>query len=363
MWPGIRHRRWVSILASLAGATFALAARGHGSSTTAIDRIAHPPLGLPVVPYPAGNPPTREKIALGKKLFFDVRLSADSAQSCGTCHKPSQAFTDTDRPTPFAGDGKPLPRNAPTVINSAFVAPLMHDGGAPSLESQVLTPLFAANEMANPSINDFVARIAGLPDYQSRFEAAFDEPVSIANIVKSIASYERSLLSANSPFDRWHFAEVTDAMSPAAKAGFKLFIGKAGCVVCHTIARNNALFTDHTYHNSGIGKLGVERSVGDRPADLGREAVTHEAGDRFRYLTPSLRNVATTPPYMRDGSLPTLDAVVRFYNSGGAANSGLDPLLHPLGLTEHEIAALVTFLESLTGDGLAALEREAREKP
>ena len=359
----MRLPRWVRCPAAVAAVIFALPAVANGGETSALDRVAHPPLGLPAVPFPASNPPTSEKIALGRKLFFDARLSTNGAQSCGSCHKPSEAFTQNDRSAPTGASGRPLRRNAPTVINSAFKARLMLDGEAPSLEAQVLTPLFAADEMGNPNIKDFVARIAAFPDYRRRFEAAFDQPASMATIGKAIASYERSLVSGNAPFDKWYFARVSDALSPDAQKGFELFSGKAGCVVCHSIGQENALFTDQSYHNSGIGSLGLKRRAEDRPADLGREAVTHDAGDRFKYATPSLRNVAMTAPYMHDGSLPTLDAVVRFYNSGGAANSGLDPAIHPLGLNEHEIAALVAFLEGLTGEDFAAVEGEAQNIP
>lgn len=342
-------------------ATVGTMALGGEGEVPALARIEHPPLGLPAVPLPQSNPPTAAKISLGRKLFFDARLSIDGHAACATCHKPGQAFTETNAPTQPGASGKPLPRNAPTLLNVAYMNRLMQDGEGHSLEAQILAPLFLPEEMGNTSIAAFVALIAALPDYAGMFDEAFGEPASIGAIGKALASYERTLISANAPFDRWRFASDETALSPQAKAGYELFTGKAGCSACHLVREHDALFTDQGFHNTGIGTR--TEAPAEHATDLGREAVTHELADRFKYRTPTLRNVARTPPYMHNGSLATLEEVVRFYNTGGFSNPGLDPLIRPLGLTEEEVASLVAFLESLTGDNLEALAHEAEAVP
>ena len=340
------------LLAAVGGLAF-----GAGDGQYALGRLLHPPLGLPALPLPVSNPPTAAKIALGRKLFFDTRLSADGRFACATCHQPGQAFTQTDLRTPNGASGKPLARNAPSLLNAAFMTSLMHDGEAHSLEAQILVPLFLPDEMGNTSISAFVERLGALPDYSGMFEAAFGERVSIGAIGKALASYERTLISANAPFDRWQLAGDKAALSPKAAAGYAIFTGKAGCSGCHVVGERDALFTDQGFHNTGIGVRAVPQA--GHATDLGREAVTHDPADRFKYRTPTLRNVARTAPYMHDGSLDTLEDVVRFYNAGGFSNSGLDSLIHPLGLADAEVASLVAFLDSLTGDNLDTLAREA----
>lgn len=337
-------------------ARFACAEEG---GEAALARVRQPPLGLPLAPKPASNPPAAAAIGLGRKLFFDARLSADGRLACASCHQPDRAFTQTGLRLPVGITGKPLARNAPSLLNVAYMRHIMQDGEAHSLEAQMLAPLFLPDEMGNTSIAAFVARVAALPDYAGAFEESFGEAASIANIGKALAGYERTLVSGNSPFDRWHFAGDEAALSPQAKAGYSLFTGKAGCASCHEIGEHDALFTDQGFHNTGIGARAGAEPQADHATDLGRETVTHDRADRFKYRTPMLRGVALTAPYMHDGSLASLEDVVRFYNAGGLPNPGLDPLIHPLGLTDEEIASLVAFLESLTGDNLDVLAREA----
>jgi len=204
-----------------------------------------------------------------------------------------------------------------------------------------------------------VLRVSALPEYAGRFENAFGEKATILNITKAIASYERTLLSANTPFDRWRYGGE-GTLPEAAREGFALFTGKAGCAACHTIGEADALFTDQGFHNTGTGARANRRRPPDQTADLGRETITHDPLDRFKYRTPSLRNVARTGPYMHDGSITSLREAVEFYNGGGAPTPGLDPLIRPLGLSGAEISCLVAFLESLTGDNIDDLANETQ---
>ncbi len=360
-----------------------------GQTFNLMAQIEQPPLGLPPVPVPADNPATAEKIALGRKLFFDRRLSLNNTFSCGMCHIPEQGFTSNELQTAVGIEGRTVRRNSPTLYNVAYFNNLFHDAREFSLEQQIWGPMLARNEMGNPSVGMVINKLQRLPDYDGLFQAAFDgKGPSMETIGAAIASYERSLLSADSPFDRWRFAGDETALADDAKRGFRLFNGKAGCAVCHTVQSGHALFTDDRLHNTGIGyrasmyvapptqslqvapgvALQVERAAfaaaAERPPnDLGRYEVTQDPRDRWRYKTPSLRNVALTAPYMHDGSLATLKEVVEFYNRGGVPNDLLDPLIRPLGLSAAEIEELVAFLESLTGSNVNALISDAFAAP
>lgn len=364
-----------------------MAVRAADFDQRALARLAAPPLGLPPVAIPTDNPPSAAKIALGRKLFFDRRLSRNGTMSCGICHVPEQGFTNNELARPIGTEGRSLRRNAPGLFNVAYAKLLFHDGRETRLETQIISPLLARVEMDNPSIGYVIARIGSLPDYAGRFEAAFGGGPTIGRLGDAIASYERSLLSANSAFDRWYFAREEPALSRQARAGFDLFTGKAGCGACHLIGDEDALFTDHRFHDTGIGyynskikpkaqapvpveiapgvRVSVSRAtletIGLPPAsDLGRHEVTLDPDDLWRFKTPGLRNVALTAPYMHDGSLATLEEVVGFYNHGGHPHPGIDPAVQPLGLSDREVSALVAFLESLTGDNLAELIADAR---
>jgi len=301
------------------------------------------------------------------------------------CHVPEQGFTAHELATSVGIGGRSVRRNAPTVLNVAWQRRLFHDGREVSLEDQVWGPLLAANEMGNPSIGYVVERIASLADYRGMFEAAFDgRGPSSARVGAALASYQRTLVAGDSRFDRWRFGSNASALSDVEKAGFELFAGKGRCAACHRVSERDALFTDHAFHNTGIGwrrtygvpeRTRVELAPGvyaelDRrtietfsepPAkDVGRYEITLDPKDRWAYKTPSLRNVALTAPYMHDGSLRSLEAVVEFYDRGGVDNPDKSPLLIPLGLTADERAALVAFLRTLTGSGVAALAADAR---
>ncbi|MFA7096198.1 MAG: cytochrome c peroxidase [Gammaproteobacteria bacterium] len=351
--------------------------------------IAQPPLGLPPVSVPADNPLTAAKVELGRKLFYDRRLSFNNTFSCAMCHVPEQGFTNNEIATAVGIEGRAVRRNAPTIYNTAYFPRLFHDGREHRLEHQVWQPLLAHNEMGNPGIGLVVEKVKRLPDYQGMFERAFDgRGPDMDTIGMAIASYERTLVSANSPFDRWHFGGDEGAVDDAVKRGFRLFTGKAGCAACHSIGEKEALFTDHAFHNTGIGwyfsmqrepevrrvrvapgatlevaPVVFEPFVAAAQNDLGLYEVTQDPDDRWRYRTPSLRNVALTAPYMHNGAFGTLEQVVEFYNQGGHAHEQLDPLIRPLHLTREEMADLVAFLKSLTGDNVATLVADAFAAP
>lgn len=351
--------------------------------------IISPPLGLPKVPVPLDNPVTESKIQLGKKLFYDRRLSLNNTVSCAMCHIAEQGFTNNELQKSIGFEGRSVKRNAPTMYNVAYYEQLFHDGRESTLENQVWQPLLAHNEMALPSIGQVIAKIKSLEDYDLMFEQAFDgQQADVKTIGQSIASYERTLVSANSPFDEWYFGKKTDVISESAQRGFKLFSGKAQCIACHTIKEDHALFTDNLLHNTGLGwnvamrkepekermliapgiymdiKKSIKDEVGNKAlADLGRYEVTQNPDDRWSYRTPILRNVALTAPYMHDGSIASLEAVVEFYNQGGFKNKNQSPLMNTLNLTKDEVQDIVEFLKTLTGDNVSELVSDAYTAP
>jgi len=359
------------------------------SNTELMELEKNPPLGLPPVPVPIDNPLTPEKVTLGQKLFFDRRLSLNNTMSCAMCHVPGQGFTNNELAMAVGIEGRTVRRNSPTILNTAYLKSLFHDGRETTLEQQIWGPLLAKNEMGNPSVSTVLEKIHNLADYQGRFKAAFDgRKASMETLGMAIASYERSLVSANSNFDRWYFGKQDSALIGGAKRGFKLFTGKAKCASCHTITNEYALFTDSLLHNTGLGYrasmgianetervqlapgvfVDVDPSILDKvgeppPADLGRYEITQNPQDRWKYNTPSLRNVALTAPFMHNGALSTLKEVVQFYNEGGISNEGLDPLIRPLNLTNDEIDDIVAFLRSLTGDNIETLVTDALATP
>ena len=355
----------------------------------ALSRILDPPPGLPPVPIPAENPPTTAKIRLGRKMFLDRRLSRNGTLSCAMCHVPEQGFTVNEIRTAVGNEGKGLRRNAPTLLNVAYAGPFFHDGREPELDLQPFDVFLNPDEMAAASLGAIVAKMRSLEEYTPLFEEAFGSPATVQNIGQAIGTYMRTLLSANSSFDRWHFGKDDTAFTDIARRGFRLFTGKARCSRCHSIETDRALFTDHRFHDTGIGwhnslvaarsrepvkvqlapgvttdldRTAVE-SVGEPPSnDLGRYEVTRDPVDRWLFKTPTLRNVALTAPYMHEGSFSTLREVVDFYDRGGHPHDGLDPVIRPLGLDAREIDELVAFLESLTGDNIKELVRDARSE-
>ena len=349
----------------------------------------HPPLGLPPLPQREQVRLNRASVALGRKLFFDRRLSLNNTISCAMCHVPEQGFTSNEMATAVGIEGRTVRRNAPTVLNAAYNELLFHDGRENRLSQQVWGPLLAKNEMGNPSVGFVLDKVRSLPDYAGLFEKAFDgEAPNMLNLGEALAAYQMTLNAAASPFDRWHFGGEEQAVEDKVKRGFALFTGKAGCSQCHLVNAESALFTDQQLHNTGIGyraslpepkrKERVQLAPGvfvevpeeiiaqvsePPPADLGRYEITQDPADRWKFKTPGLRNVALTAPYMHDGSLRSLREVVAFYNRGGVANPLLDARLRPLGLDDEEMDALVAFLESLTAGNLPLLVADALAAP
>ncbi len=286
------------------------------------------------VPAPADNPTTPEKVELGRKLFFDRRLSGDNTMSCATCHLPDRAYGDGLAVSPGAG-GQPLERNTQSCLNVAFFETLFWDGRADSLEEQALGPIQSTVEM-NQRLDELEAELAAIPGYVSMFRDVFESEPDRSGIAKSLAAFQRTLVTEPSPFDRYLGGEK-DALSADAKAGLALFQGEAGCVECH----NGPLLSDGGYYRLGVSFR-----------DEGRAAVTGRKQDRFRFRTPSLRNVAETGPYMHNGSMKTLEEVVTFYYRGipDAGPDGLRPDTSALRSRSYsEIDSIVAFLKSLTG--------------
>jgi len=303
------------------------------------------PLGLPPVPLPADNPPTADSIALGRKLFFDVRLSGDDTVSCATCHNPQLSFTDALAGS--RGIGKKIGRrNAPTILNAVYYSSFFWDGRAPTLEEQAGFPISNPDEMGQ-SHDLSIKKFEKIPEYKKEFELVYGPGrLTIEKIEIAIASYERTLLSGDSAFDRYMYGGDKAAMSEAAIRGLRLFTdkGKGNCVTCHVIGERSATFSDGKFHNLGAGV----NSKGEL-TDLGRYEQTKVDADRGAFRTPDLRNVAKTAPYMHDGSLKTLKDVVDFYDGGGTSNPHLDKEIKELKLSERDREDLVAFLESLTG--------------
>jgi cytochrome c peroxidase len=359
-----------------------------GRQTDLLKIIKKPPLGLPPVPIPSTNPITKEKISLGRKLFYDRRLSLNNTFSCAMCHIPEQGFTSNEMAKAVGIEGRTVRRNAPTLYNAAYFKTLFHDSRETILEQQIWSPLLAHNEMANPSIGYVIEKLKNTHDYNKLFKKAFGKDAGMETIGMAIASYERTLISANSAFDRWYYGKDKKALDDKAQNGFQLFNGKANCSGCHTITSNYALFTDNNLHNTGIGyaeamgKTDHPQRVQIAPGvfidveaklintvsetktnDLGRYEVTQNPQDRWKYKTPSLRNISLTAPYMHNGIFETLQQVVEFYNRGGIANENLDPFIKPLNLTASEINDLIAFLKSLTGDNVNELVFDAFAAP
>jgi cytochrome c peroxidase len=304
------------------------------------------PLGLPEVPIPADNPPTKETIALGRRLFFDNALSRDKNISCASCHHPATGFADRRTVSEGVGGAKGT-RNAPTVLNAAFLPVQFWDGRASTLEHQAEGPISNQVEMAHPQ-PELLDRLNGDAEYVSLFSSAFGRgPITMDHVCKAIASFERTLVSANSPFDRYQYGGEKSAMSEAAIRGFALFKDptRGNCVTCHTIEEKFALFTDGKFHNLGAGM-----DENGELRDLGRFEQTKNEADKGAFRTPSLRNVGKTAPYMHDGSLKTLREVVDFYVGGDNWNPHLDKEIHPIHLNRQAREDLIAFLEALTGE-------------
>jgi cytochrome c peroxidase len=324
----------------------AVAARPIG---TPIQIVA--PLGLPPVPIPADNPPTAETIALGRRLYYDTALSVDNTISCASCHDPKFGFSDGHQ---FSDGvrGQKGDRNSPTVLNSAYYTTQFWDGREPSLEKQAEGPVQNPVEMGH-TLKGVEQRLMADPSYRAEFKKAFGaDLITYEMVEKAIASFERTVVSGNSPFDKYMYGGDKKALSASAIRGLEVFRNpkKGNCAVCHTIEEKYALFTDNKFHNLGVGvKLTVNGET--ELTDLGRFKVTKVEADKGAFRTPSLRNITLTAPYMHDGSHKNLKEVIDFYVGGGNSNPYRDKEIHPLDfLTGRELADLQEFLKSLTGE-------------
>jgi cytochrome c peroxidase len=334
------------------------------------------PLGLPADTWsfyvPANNPLTAEKVALGKRLFFDPALSADGKISCATCHQPERGFADAE-PLAVGIGGRRGTRNSMSLLNVIYNPAQFWDGRTDTLEQQALEPLTHPDEMGNRSLPEVLERLRGDAEYRAGFRAAFGEKgeIDAARLAMALASYERTLVSGNSPFDRFQAGDGT-ALPPAARRGLSIFRGRGRCSRCHVATEQQPLLTNFAYQNTGVAagdpsfdrlaRLAarrIEQAPSPQPlVEMEGMAGSHELGRALRsgllfelgsYRTPSLRNVALTAPYFHNGSAASLADVVRFYNAGGRTNLNLDEELHPLGLSVNEEQDLVAFLEALTG--------------
>jgi cytochrome c peroxidase len=299
------------------------------------------PLGLEedAVVIPADNPLTKEKIELGRLLFFDKRLSRNNTIACAGCHLPEKGFTD-GKPVSTGINNLEGGRSAPASINRLFSRTQFWDGRADTLEDQSIGPFVNPVEHGFANHDEMVAKMRKIKGYRKLFKQVFGRDIVIEDVGKAIASFQRKILSGNSPADRFDFGGDESALSDGAKRGLELFRGKARCTRCHS----NFNFTDEKFHNVGIG-------WDTNTVDLGRYMVTKNPEDVGAFKTPTLREIARTAPYMHDGRFKTLEEVVNFYNNGGIKNPFLDNTIIPLELTDQEKKELVAYLRSLNGEG------------
>lgn len=335
-----RHRAAVTTVSALALAS--------GSGLLAYSRREvppPPPLGLPAVRWPRDNPYSRDKAELGRLLFFDRRLSSDGKVACASCHLPERAFSDKGPVSEGIGKQKGR-RNAPALLNRAYGEEQFWDARSASLEEQATAPLADRREMtsepdAAAAHVACLARLRGVKGYREQFRRVFgSEAITLGQVAKAIATFERTIYSGNSAYDRYQAGDRA-AMTPEQVSGMNLFFGKASCMACHEAPT----FTGEIPANTGVGWK-------KRPPDRGRYEVTHLEWERGAFKPPTLREVERTGPYMHDGSVKTLEDAVEHYDKGAVANPYLDDrVMTPLHLTVAEKKALVAFLKALSGEG------------
>ena len=376
-----RPRFLTALAVVVAGAAFGLWS-WHATDPHA--NAAASAFGLPPLQLPADVVLDPGRIELGRKLFFDRRLSFNGTMSCAMCHVPEEGFTSHASRTALGIEGKSLRRNSPSLLNVAWQASLFYDGRETSLSTQAWMPLLHPDEMANPSIGHVLQRIRGLADYEGKFERAFHGVgPSMDTVGAAFAAFQATLVVADSRFDRWRFGGQGSALSDVEKLGFGIFSGRGRCTVCHLVGKQHALLADGKFHVTGAGLAppagrsfvvrlapGVQTVLTDADLadysppvlpDLGRFEITLDPADRYAFRTPSLRNVAQSAPYMHDGSLATLAEVVDFYDQGGGDAPGRSTVLSPLGLGADDKRALVAFLRALDGSNLYALSAKTRQ--
>lgn len=348
-------------------------------------RAGAPPVPLPKsVPadlweilVPPDNPVTPEKVALGRKLYYDKRLSKDGTVSCATCHDPARGFADGKKIAEGI-QGKKGTRNSPTVLNAVFYELQFWDGRAASLEEQAKGPMINPVEMGMDSHDLVVKVVRAAPEYEQDFKRIFGREATIDDVVAAIASFERTALTGDSRFDRF-MAGDRAALSVSAQRGWELWNGKSRCNTCHPFGDVTPNFSDNKFHNIGVAaknrdfaslartaaavKDPAELASQPEFSELGRFVATKQPKDIGAFKTPGLRDVALTAPYLHDGSEATLLDVVNFYDRGGEPNPYLDGGIVPLKLTEQEKLDLVAFMEALTGEGAGAATRAELQDP
>ena len=336
------------------------------------------PSELTAAVTPRDNPDSPEKVELGRKLFFDGRLSADGTVACATCHDPDKGFTDGKR-TSVGIKQQVGHRNAPTVLDALYNDTQFWDGRAKTLEDQAKLPITNPIEMGQPNLDNAVANVAKVPEYRDAFQRIFGRPATGDDLARALAAYERSQAAFDAPFDRF-LAGDDKALDASARRGWALFNGRGRCMSCHGVSPTQPTFSDNKFHNIGVSahkqnfvelaRKGLQivdsgdANAVDRAAletdmsELGRFLVTKNFQDVGAFKTATLRNVLVTPPYFHDGSQDTLWDVMDHYNKGGVQNPFLDGGIQRLGLSEREIDDLVAFLASLTTDRYQAIGKK-----
>ena len=332
--------RWVSVLVGL---FFLVSTPMVYGATSQVSYRPEMPLGLDDEAFkvPADNPITKEKVELGRLLFFDKRLSANNTIACASCHIPALAFTD-GQPVSTGINSQQGGRSAPTAINRGFSTAQFWDGRAATLEDQSIGPFANLIEHGFASHDELIKKINSIKGYKKLFSDVYGESnLTKENVGRAIAAFQRTLISGNSPFDRFDYDGDQKAISESAKRGKNLFFDKARCNLCHM----GTNFSDEKFHNIGIGWDDSDT------LDLGRYRVSKNEKDLGAFKTPTLREITKTAPYMHDGRFATLEDVIKHYNKGGVKNPFLDNQVIPLNLSDLEIKDLLSMLRSLEGEG------------
>lgn len=291
-------------------------------------------------PFPAENPYSQPAAALGERLFFDPLLSGGGTMACASCHQPQTGWSE-NRPRGIGEGGLVMKQRTPTLLNLGGLGPLGWDGKFPTLESVAFTPISSPTVMNLPEAT-LIARLKADSDYVRDFTAIYGpDSITRQNVERALATFERTIVSKPAPFDRW-LAGDDAALDGAAQAGLRLFAGKAGCVGCHS----GRAFTDGSFHDIGVGT----------GTDIGRATMFPSSTKlRYAFKVPTLRDVALRAPYMHDGSLPSLEAVIDLYDRGGIERPSRSPAIKPLNLSQDEKTALLAFLKTLTADPAASV--------
>lgn len=287
------------------------------------------------VPHPEDNPTSTAKIELGRKLFFDTRLSKDNTVSCASCHRPEWAFTDHKKVSEGV-EGRKTERNSPSILNAGYLQTVMFDAHLPTLEQQVIVPIQEHVEM-DISMKELLEKLRAIPEYQKAAKEIFDRPEFDAWVLtRSISAFERSLISANSRFDQYYYGHNKKALNSSEKRGWKIFSEKLYCTQCHPAPH----FTNFQAEGNGL--------YIDYGNDQGRFRIHHDSLDIGKFKVPSLRNIELTFPYMHDGSVSTLDEVIRHYREGGKRHMNQSVIIQPFHLSIKEENDLKNFLKALT---------------